>query len=352
MRSGRHVLAVALIGVALGGCAGTVDGSADEPGPAPIVDAWTSCAEAAPRAGGVLSLPDTPKPVGDEPEIGRIDPSFTPVAAVLCVREIRPRPGGGQEQVAAERRADEIKALVDALRLPDQRADGNIACTLDMVVPPWHALLDERGRWLRPYLPTNSCGKPRAEVSAALPELRLTTGTAVPSGRSNRRRPTPPTARDGGRTWCGWRRPAVIRRSHSVQRRPGVSQKDRCLVQRCSCGLRLAAEIAALMRGVGPYAQPLCDASEGINVLPERCHHRFDVPSGSQRARLAQHVAQRPGLFRQVASTGHGVQRKVRARDPVSAHPLPGALLTRAGRQTPQHAPDAYGSSHDAHGVS
>ncbi|MBM0231828.1 hypothetical protein JNW91_08130 [Micromonospora sp. STR1_7] len=174
---------MALIAVGLGGCAGTVDGSADEPGPAQIVDAWTSCVQAAPRAGGVLSLPDTPKPAGDEPEIGRIDPSFTPVAAVLCVREIRPRPGGGQEQVASERRADEIKALVDALRLPDQRADGDIACTLDMVVPPWLALLDERGRWLRPYLPTNSCGKPRAEVSAALAELRLTTVDTRPVGQ-------------------------------------------------------------------------------------------------------------------------------------------------------------------------
>src|SRR6185312_2757711 len=111
-----------------------------------------------------------------EPTIGRIDPAFVPVAAVLCGREVRPRAGGGREQVATERRADEIAALLAALRLPDQgRGRGEFACTLDLLVPPWLALLDDRGRWLRPYLPTDSCGKPRPEVRAALDGLRLTT---------------------------------------------------------------------------------------------------------------------------------------------------------------------------------
>ncbi|MBQ0901907.1 hypothetical protein [Micromonospora sp. U21] len=181
MRSGGMVLAVALLGVALGGCAGrgAGPGVGDDPGPARIVEKWTSCAEAAPRAGAsiVLPAPDgaEPVPTGDDPAIGRIDPAFTPVAAVLCGREIRPRPGGGEEQVATERRADEIAVLVAALRLPDRRPDGEIACTADMVIPPWLALLDDRGRWLRPYLPADACGKPRAEVRAALDGLRLTT---------------------------------------------------------------------------------------------------------------------------------------------------------------------------------
>ncbi|MDG4756384.1 hypothetical protein [Micromonospora sp. WMMD710] len=173
MRPGGTVLVAAVLGMALGGCAGSATGPADEPGPARIVDRWTSCAQAAPQADAVLLTP--PAAARDEPESGRIDPAFTPVAVVLCGREIRPRPGGGQEQVATERRADEIGALVDALRLPTQRADGEIACTLDMIVPPWLALLDERGRWLRPYLPTDVCGKPRPEVRAALDGLRLTT---------------------------------------------------------------------------------------------------------------------------------------------------------------------------------
>ncbi|MGI5523445.1 hypothetical protein ACQEUX_21305 [Micromonospora sp. CA-259024] len=177
MRSGRSVLAVALLAAALGGCASMEGGPATEPGPAQIVDTWTSCATAAPRAGAVLSVPntETATPTVAEPRIGRIDPAFTPVAAVLCGREIRPGPTGGREQVATERRAEEIASLLAALRLPNQRADGEIACTLDMVIPPWLALLDDRGRWLRPYLPTDTCGKPRAEVGAALAGLPWTT---------------------------------------------------------------------------------------------------------------------------------------------------------------------------------
>ncbi|MEU5906107.1 hypothetical protein ABZ780_17210 [Micromonospora sp. NPDC047467] len=193
MRSGRTALAAALLGVALSGCAGSGTGpnGVDDPGPAQIADRWTSCAEAAPQAGTVLPAPPAPdgsaspapeglvSPTPTEPAVGRIDPAFTPVAAVLCGREFRPGPGGGQEQVATERRADEIASLVAALRLPDQRADRDVACTLDLLVPPWLALLDEQGRWLRPYLPMDSCRKPRAEVRAALDGLRLTTAALL-----------------------------------------------------------------------------------------------------------------------------------------------------------------------------
>ncbi|MFF0471372.1 hypothetical protein ACFYPX_28540 [Micromonospora zamorensis] len=179
MRSSRTVLAFALLGMALGGCGGTTSGPgrAEEPGPAQIADSWTSCRAAAPQAGAVLSVPNTatPTPTAPEPKIGRIDPAFTPVAAVLCGREIRPGVNGGQEQTATERRAEQIAPLLAALRLPNEQADGEIACTLDMVIPPWLALLDDRGRWLRPYLPTNVCGRPRAEVSDALAGLSWTT---------------------------------------------------------------------------------------------------------------------------------------------------------------------------------
>ncbi|MCF0092235.1 hypothetical protein [Micromonospora sp. MH99] len=186
MRSGGTTLAAALLGVGLcglvlSGCAGPVN-TPNDPGPAEIVGKWTSCAEVAPQAGVVLPVPPgsggpaAPTPAGTEPKIGRIDAAFVPVAAVLCGREVRPRAGGGREQVATERRADEIGALVTALRLPDQgRGRGEVACTLDLLIPPWLALLDDRGRWLRPYLPTDSCGKPRPQVRAALDGLRLTT---------------------------------------------------------------------------------------------------------------------------------------------------------------------------------
>jgi hypothetical protein len=171
MRSGRTVLAVALLAVALAGCNDTV--SAPEvpvgPYPAEIVAEWTSCAKDAPRAGEMTSVPSTETPpVVNEPRIGPIDPAFTPVAAVICGREIRPGPNGGHEQIATERLAKKIGPLLAALRLPSQQVDGNVACTLDMVVPPWLVLVDERLRWLRPSLPTDSCGKPRPEVLAAL----------------------------------------------------------------------------------------------------------------------------------------------------------------------------------------
>ncbi|MGC4744654.1 hypothetical protein ACLQ28_03160 [Micromonospora sp. DT201] len=187
MRSGRTVLAVALLGAALSGCGGTTigPGGADEPGPAEIVETWTSCAKAAPQAGAVLSVPhtQTPTPAAPEPRIGRIDPAFSPVAAVICGRQIRPGPNGGREQVATERRAEEIAPLLAALRLPNQQAHGENLCTLDMLVPPWLALLDHRGRWLRPYLPTTSCGKPRPEVMAALDGSRWTTVDARTVGQ-------------------------------------------------------------------------------------------------------------------------------------------------------------------------
>ncbi|MFD6566616.1 hypothetical protein [Micromonospora profundi] len=111
----------------------------------------------------------------DEPAAGSIDPAFRAVAVVLCGQEIRPGPAGGTEQVATERRADDIDSLLAALRLPDQRGDEEVACTLDLVIPPWVALLDQQGRWLRPHLPVDACTKPRPEVRAALDGLRLTT---------------------------------------------------------------------------------------------------------------------------------------------------------------------------------
>ncbi|MEU8255469.1 hypothetical protein AB0C06_14545 [Micromonospora inaquosa] len=180
MRSSRTVLAVALLGMALSGCGGTESGpgGADEPALAQIVDGWTSCAKDAPRAGEMIMAPrtQTSPPAGKEPTTGRIDPTFTPVAAVLCGRATRPGRQGGHEQIATERRTEEIAPLLTALGLPSERAGGkNVACTLDMVIPPWLALLDDRGRWLRPQLPTDACGKPRAEVIAALAGPQWTT---------------------------------------------------------------------------------------------------------------------------------------------------------------------------------
>ncbi|MFG1885259.1 hypothetical protein [Micromonospora sp. NPDC049102] len=184
MRSGGTTLVAALLGVglcglALAGCAGPAS-TPKGPGPAEIVEKWTSCAEIAPQAGAMLPVPPgaggSATPAGIEPRVGRMDPDFVPLAAVLCGRNVVPGAGGGREQVATERRADDIGPLVAALGLADQeRGPGEIACTADLLVPPWLALLDDKGRWLRPYLPMDACGKPRPEVRAAVDGLRLTT---------------------------------------------------------------------------------------------------------------------------------------------------------------------------------
>lgn len=172
------LLGLGLCGLALTGCARPAD-TPKGPGPAEIAEKWTSCAEIAPQAGAMLPVPPgsaTSPPAGVEPRVGRIDPAFTPVAAVLCGRDVVRGAAGGREQVAVERRADEIGPLVAALVLADEeRGRGEIRCAGDMVVPPWLALLDDQGRWLRPYLPMDVCGKPRKEVRAALDGLRLTT---------------------------------------------------------------------------------------------------------------------------------------------------------------------------------
>ena len=72
-----------------------------------------------------------------------------------------------------------MAALVAALRLADEPAtDG--ACTADLPFVPWLALLDDRGRWVRPGVPRDACGKPRIEVRNAIDRLRLTPVSSRP----------------------------------------------------------------------------------------------------------------------------------------------------------------------------
>lgn len=131
---------------------------------------WTSCADAAPE----MTTAGQRIVAGDAAALPRLDGDFTPVAAVICELETQQRPDGGQDGVATERRADKVDALVTALRLPDEpRTEG--PCTTEAVVFPWLALVDADGRWVRPDLPVDRCGKPRPEVREALGALPLTT---------------------------------------------------------------------------------------------------------------------------------------------------------------------------------
>jgi hypothetical protein len=192
---GRGVAALAVIGVlplVAVGCAGQVSGTgvADaqplasaEPAPdrrasaAPRINPpWRSCADEPsmqPQDEGAGAVP-----------LARLADTFHPVAALSCVHETQRRPDGGTDGIVVENRADDVAALLAALRLPGapppspEPSAGNepppMPCTADAFISLGLVLLDEQGRWVRPDPPRNGCDKPIAEVDAAMGSLRWT----------------------------------------------------------------------------------------------------------------------------------------------------------------------------------
>jgi hypothetical protein len=172
---GRMGVALAVgvaVAVVTAGCAGQVSGS--EPGTPQVSGipqvhpSWASCsAEVGPSA-----MPDVAAG-NDSLALPRLDDGFPAVAAIVCAQKAERRPDGGEDLVAIESRADDVAAILTALRLPDEPAtDG--PCTADLVIAPWLVLLDGQGRWVRPGVPVDTCGKPRIEVRTAVEGLRLT----------------------------------------------------------------------------------------------------------------------------------------------------------------------------------
>jgi hypothetical protein len=165
-----------LLALLAGGCG---DRPVVRDGVAAVQPSWAGCpAATAPgkaellKAGEALSLP----PLGAD---------FLPVAAVLCGTETQQRPGGGSDVVRAERRAHDVTALVTALRLPDEPRAG--VCTAEMPFVPWVVLLDATGRWVRPGIPVNACGKPRPEVLDAYRNLHTEVVATQAAARPNPR---------------------------------------------------------------------------------------------------------------------------------------------------------------------
>jgi hypothetical protein len=167
-RCGVSFVVVTVLFGAVAGCAG----QAAEPGKPTVEPAWTSCAAAGAPASG-------PASGGGDAELPPLDDSFQPVAAVVCSSAPLRRADGGEDLTATESRADDVTALVAALRLPDEPLSGG-ACTLELYLPPFFALLDAQGRWVRPGVPHDSCGKVRSEVREALGGLRLTPVSSRP----------------------------------------------------------------------------------------------------------------------------------------------------------------------------
>jgi hypothetical protein len=170
----------ALLIVLAGGCArGDVTTGAPAPvparsgAPAPDVhDRWKSCDTAAPP-----SVDDWFTAGQDALGLPRLDDGFQPVAAIVCRVEMREVPGTGMVTVAEEVRADDLTALLPTLRLPDEPATAE-ACTEELPLVPWLALVDRDGRWIRPGVPIDSCRKPRIEFRQAYGALVTTVVTS------------------------------------------------------------------------------------------------------------------------------------------------------------------------------
>ncbi|WP_433796432.1 hypothetical protein [Actinoplanes sp. CA-252034] len=184
-RRGAALAAGGMLALAAAGCAGQVSrtGAADaqsltsaEPAPdsrpssAPqIHPRWRSCA-------GEPSM--QPQDEGyDEAPLAGFAGAFEPVAAVMCREDTQRRPDGGTDAIAVEDRADDVVALLAALRLPDTpppSPDPDLICTADGYYSPRLVLLDGQGRWVRPRLPRDACEKPLAEATAAMDDLSWT----------------------------------------------------------------------------------------------------------------------------------------------------------------------------------
>lgn len=162
----RILLGLVLV-LALAGCAReAADPGTPDPLGEPVVHpSWESCES--------QTLPEGPGDGLEALAMPRLSDDFTPVAAITCVIEEDARPGGGTDLVEAEKRTDDVAALVTALRLPDQDL-GTDPCTMELRPAPWLALIDAEGRWVRAGVPVDACGKPRFEVVQAHRDLVFT----------------------------------------------------------------------------------------------------------------------------------------------------------------------------------
>ncbi|MEH1017032.1 hypothetical protein V6U90_28530 [Micromonospora sp. CPCC 206060] len=115
-------------------------------------------------------------PPSDAGTLPRLGTDFAATVAIHCRLEPKRRADRGQDLVLTEGRATDLTTLLAALRLPDERLTTD-ACTLEMPPVPNLLLLDPQGRWIRPGLPVDGCGRPRAEVREAVRDLRLITVT-------------------------------------------------------------------------------------------------------------------------------------------------------------------------------
>jgi hypothetical protein len=144
------------------------------------------------RPPGRLAAPSAPVPVPPtcpsppasavpfDPTFGNAGPGgtvpagFAPVAALRCSIVGHARtpgaPGGRPVTVIEERTSTGLDGLLDVLRLPWATA-GSPVCPASLVAAPYVVLVGADGRAIRPALPRDGCGQPRAEVLAVITAL-------------------------------------------------------------------------------------------------------------------------------------------------------------------------------------
>lgn len=125
---------------------------------------WTSCRA---EAGTALAADTHRLPV----VLSALSATFTARSAVWCETASRTNTDGSQDELGLDRQTIDPAALallVAALRLPDQTAPASTMCAAVGYVQPLLFLLDSRGHWVRPALPTDGCGFPRDAMLTAV----------------------------------------------------------------------------------------------------------------------------------------------------------------------------------------
>ena len=160
------IAAVAAALILLSGC-GTQAGTTASGSPSTVASTCPSATELVPQGvsgNGTVPLAD----------------AVSLSAAIECVVEDRPVAGDGVWSFVVEKRATAgLDRLATALRAKDEPTPTDQVCALMLVVVPWFAVVDSHGAWLRPRVPTTSCGDPQPAVTSALDALAWTTVSAT-----------------------------------------------------------------------------------------------------------------------------------------------------------------------------
>ncbi|WP_019136368.1 hypothetical protein [Cellulomonas massiliensis] len=166
-----------LVGAAVGGCSsGALPSAAPEPAATvPTADCL------APQVLAALGLGQAATPAPDAPSPGAVPDGFVATSVLACADGGELLDSSGTwTSVRASRLEGDVAALVVALRLPSARAKAAASCPAEAAAAPQVWLVDALGTAVRPELPTDGCGRVRAEVRHAVDRLEATDVVSYP----------------------------------------------------------------------------------------------------------------------------------------------------------------------------